>query len=166
MTTSNPTANLNLVKVETTQTNKDFYDAFNGNMDILDALPFPIAAIDNSSSGSTLSSMKFADGTLVCWGFVSHGTSKPVNTQWEGNGGAGWASAAWTVNFPVPFVGTPVIIPWCVDTNRCETFIISAGNTENFTAITSTTATFRYWCLQADNGGSKTAHLLAIGRWK
>lgn len=156
------TPNLNLDKVTTSQTNLDFYNAFNGNMDKLDNLPIPMESVNNSGSGNTLSSMKFADGTLVCWGFVSHGTSKPVNTQWEGRGGAGWASDTWTVNFPVAFTNTPLIIPWCVDTNRCETFIISAGND----AVTESRATFRYWCNVQDNGGSKTAHILAIGRWK
>ena len=156
------TPNLGLAQVTTTQTNKDFYDAFNGNMDLLDGLSLPLGVIDNSGSNDTLSSMKFADGTLVMWGKVFHAAgAKPVNINWEDNGGKGYASAAWTVNFPIACTVAPVVLPWVVDSNRCETFIISSG-----AAVTTTTATFRYWCGKPDNGGSKTAHLLVIGRWK
>lgn len=156
------TPNLGLAKVTTAQTNKDFYDAFNGNMDILDGKPLPTDVVDNSASNNALSSMKFADGTLLMWGKVFHAAGeKPVNIQWEGNGGAGWASDTWQVNFPVECVVSPVIIPWVVDSMRCETFVISSG-----AAVTTTSAEFRYWCNVRDNGGSKTAHLVVIGRWK
>lgn len=91
--------------------------------------------------------LKFADGTLIQWGWA--------NFPGSGSGGAGYA----VVNFTIPFVEAPRVTATAEYTSGIQTFVVSAQPSESSVTLYART----------NSGGIVTgasACWTAIGRWK
>lgn len=146
----------NAFKISINRTFKEWMDAFNSLADKLDELPLPVAFGTNSK----MKYLKLANGTIFMWGRVDYGKNFPCTVQWEGNGGGGWASAEFTLDFPIALVSnSPVVIPHVFNTMRAETFCLETG--VSYSAFKG-----RFWSAAEDNGGASTLNIVVIGDWK
>lgn len=93
------TTNFGLTEPTQADTVASFLEAFNGNMDIIDALPIPSA----SGSNSQLTYQKYADGLIHMFGCIDLGTSYPCGYAIAAGR---YSSNAYTLNFPVAFAST------------------------------------------------------------
>ncbi len=150
------TENLGLVKDAQSQNFAGWLESINGNWDKIDDLPLPI----EHSANSKMDYLKLSDGTVIMWGRIELGTSYPSTTAW---GTEGFASAEFTINFPIALISeNPIVIPhvlsvgpnvdiWCLSTK--VTYTTYAGR---LFARTNT----------ASNNNAISLNMLIIGKWK
>ena len=151
------TNNMNLAKVELSNTFGNWLEAFNGNMDKIDMLPIPIEYGKNT----TVEYLKFANGIIIFWGHFDHGTKyKCINTLVPG---VSYASEYFTIDFPVALASTDMTLFTNAYDNRAVEIRIGLASSSY------TSASFRYICPSAEDPAenrTKTCDILVIGDWK
>lgn len=141
-------------KLAISKTFKEWMDSFNALLSKLDELPIPIAF----GLTSTLKYLKFANGTVIMWGRVDHGTRYPCNVAWT----RGFLSSAISIDFPIALVNS----------NPTVVAMAEADKWKDVTAcpysVTYTTFTFKYWHVANDEAqsNSKVCNIIVIGEWK
>lgn len=112
----------------------------------------PTGAIVESGSNSNGRYVRNMDGTQICFANLSDNVA--IDATYYG----GYRSTGITWTFPAEFIGTPVVVP---GSRSLGAFGIVVADSSNTTAESS----YVYTSVASDTAASRTASLLAIGRW-
>lgn len=148
------TKNLKLDEPALSDTFGTWLEMFNGNMGKIDSLPLPIEYGKNT----TMEYVKLANGKIVMWGMLDHGTKYPCKNAWT----KGFLSDTVTVDFPVALVkNTPTVLAMAEADTWKDVTVCPKD-------ITYTTFTFKYWHVADDStiSNPKKCHIIVIGDWK
>lgn len=148
------TKNLKLEEPALSDTFGTWLEMFNGNMGKIDELPLPIEYGKNN----TMEYVKMANGKIVMWGRLDHGTRYPCKHSWT----RGFLSDAVTVDFPIALVNNTPTVLAMAEADVWKDITVCPTN------VTYTTFTFKYWHVADDSAqnNSKRCNVIVIGNWK
>lgn len=131
-------------------------EAFNSNMQKIDALPVPV----QSGGNSALSYQRYADGTAHVFGSIDYGTAYPCYSPWASS--AGYASDSITITLPIEMASTSYSFVRDVTANRNpDMWFVSSSKT-----LTSVTGHFLCAVDDSANPNSKQLDVDIWGRWE
>lgn len=111
----------------------------------------PTGAIIEQGSNANGSYVKYADGTQICFALVSFG-SQTINTAFFG----GFRSTGLVWTLPASFSSTPTT---STSSSGLEAFGVCVAS------ATTTTVTVIFTAVTSQGSASRTAQIVAIGRW-
>ena len=124
---------------------------------MVSALGSPIVEFTTISAGRN--AIKFADGTLVCFG-----TSTAATGAWTSAGDFSYSPMGGLDLFAVPFVSVPFAMSWCNDSDISARSAYVVNMTITTTGISG--GFFASPASTAPASGNVSVSYLAIGRWK
>lgn len=115
----------------------------------------PTGAIIETGTGTNGRFIKFADGTLICWGSADLSTNN-INTAWAG----GFRSALIGIILPAAFVGSAIMSAWMSGAAMANGWISG-------TVVNADTATGGVYASRVSTATSQSVivDFIAIGRW-